>query len=98
MGKKMKIVGILVVCMLVTVSLTTVVSSNKSEDTKESPLYKIRTKQAIKEKIGNLLHQIKTKFFGDRVFFNVFDWFRTSMSSQLKGEKDPGWIITSKLD
>ena len=99
MENKIKILGVLAICMLVTLSLTTVVSSNKTKDTKESPLYKIRAKRVISERLTNLIEQIKTKFIGDRMFFNLLEWFKTGLLSRQQSKYiDPAWIITAKLD
>ena len=40
----------------------------KQEQNKESPLYRIRTKNAI----GDKIQEVKTKFLGDRLFFLQF--------------------------
>ena len=54
--------------MLLTISFATA-TQNTNIEQKESPLYKIRTKNAIGEKIGKLVNQIKTKFLGERFFW-----------------------------
>ena len=54
------------ITILLTVSIATAITPTDSKKQKgESPLYKIRTKNAIKEKIQN----IKTRFLGERIFF-----------------------------
>lgn len=60
--------------MLVTITMATAVNTKKTEEKKESPLYGIRTNRAISEKIQNL----KTKFFGNRLFFLPFQWNRNN--------------------
>jgi len=72
MKRKILIVSILAVFMLVAVSFATAVNTEKTEEKEESPLYNYRTNKAIQEKIQN----IKTKFFGDRLFFLPFQWLR----------------------
>jgi len=70
MKRKVMIGSILAVLMLVIISLSTAVSTETNTQTKESPLYKIRTKEAIKAKIETLKVNIKTKFISeDRIFF-----------------------------
>jgi hypothetical protein len=68
MKRKILLISILAVFMLVAISFSTAVKTTNAE-TKESPLFKIRTKQSIGEKIGNIVEQIKTKFLGYRMFF-----------------------------
>jgi hypothetical protein len=52
MNRKILLVSILAALMLITISFSTVVSSDATEsnEKKESPLYRIRVKQAISEK------------------------------------------------
>ena len=52
MNKKLLLVSILSALMLITISFSTEVSSDTTEsnEKKESPLYRIRVKQAISEK------------------------------------------------
>ena len=69
MRKKMMGITIIIITMLVTISLATATSSEEKEQTKESPLYKIRAKSHIGQKIGNIVTKIKTKFLGERMFF-----------------------------
>jgi hypothetical protein len=76
MKKKLWIFSILTVLALVVISFTTVVSSNTTTIAKkETPIFKIRTKLAIGEKLQN----IKTEFIGNRVFF---------LPLQFLGDKD----------
>jgi len=64
--KKIIIFGMLTTAMILTVSMVSAINTtNKNTQEEESPLYGIRTNRAISEKIQNL----KTKFFGDRLFF-----------------------------
>jgi len=66
--------SVLAIFMLVAISYATAVNTNTiNNDEKESPLYGIRTKRAITEKIGNIIESIKTKFLGDRIFFLPFN-------------------------
>ena len=59
--------------MLVTMSFVSVIGSSIEEkEAKESPLYKIRTKRSIGERIGSIIENIKTKFLGDRMFYFPF--------------------------
>ena len=67
--KKTAIIGFLAVLMLVTISFASAVSTNTNTEKKESPLFRIRTKQSVGEKIGRIIENIKTKFIGDRIFF-----------------------------
>ena len=73
MNKKILIISIVAVFMLLALSFASTVSSNTSKPIrKESPLFGIRTRQAIKEKIGQVIENIKAKYIGERVFFLPF--------------------------
>ena len=76
MNKKILVVSILSIFILVAISFATTVSSNttKTNDKKESPLYRIRTRRAIRERLGRIIENIKTKFQGDRIFFLPLQW------------------------
>jgi len=73
MKKKVVITSILAVFMLVAISYATAVSTKTSEtDAKESPLYGLRTRRAISDKIVNIVENIKARFLGNRMFFLPF--------------------------
>ena len=72
--KKILIISISAVLMLVTISFASAIDTNTDVEKKESPLYKIRTRQAIREKIGKIIENIKTKFLGERIFFLPLQW------------------------
>jgi hypothetical protein len=74
MKRKITIVSIITILMLVTISYETALNT-KDVEKKESPLYKIRTKNAIKEKIGEIIKNIKTRFLNRRIFFIPGDRF-----------------------
>jgi hypothetical protein len=65
---KLIAVSILAVFLLITISIVSAVSSETTDEDKESPLYKIRTKLAIGERVQNLI----TELSGERVFFLPF--------------------------
>ena len=71
MNKKLFVISILSVFMLIAISLVTAVSSNTNTTVKkkESPLFGIRTKLAIGDKLKDLREKIKARFIGERVFF-----------------------------
>lgn len=72
---KMKLrllIGILATLMLVTITYASAVTINTQNTIKESPLYKIRIKRSINEKINGILENIKTKFLIERIFFAPF--------------------------
>ena len=52
MKKKILLVSILATFMLVAISFAAAVNTNNSADKKESPLYRLRTRRAIEEKIS----------------------------------------------
>ncbi len=72
MNKKILIFGALAALMLVTITYASAVTTTTQTTRKESPLFKIRTRLAIGDKIQNL----KTKFFGERIFFLPFQWLK----------------------
>lgn len=78
MNKKLLLVSILAVLTLVAISFATVVSSNTTTTVKkkESPLFGIRTRLAIGERVQDLKDTIKARFIGGRVFFLPFQWLR----------------------
>jgi hypothetical protein len=51
---------------------STVTSDNSKPAKKESPLFGIRTRRAIREKVGDMVR----RFIGERVFFIPFQWFK----------------------
>ena len=78
MNKKILTVSILAVLMLVAITFATAVSSNTNTtvEKKESPLFGIRTRLAIGERLESLKETIKAKFVGERVFFLPFQWLK----------------------
>ncbi len=93
MNKKILVVSILAVFTLVAISFATAVSSNtaKSVEKKESPLYRIRTRRAIGERLGKIIDYIKTRFLGDRLFFLPFQWLKYYIQGEnlYTGSKEP---------
>lgn len=80
MKKKVMIGSILAVFLIMITSIGSVMGSEtETTETKESPLYKIRTKSAITEKVGILIENIKTRFLSEeRIVFvplieNIFN-------------------------
>ena len=61
----------LLVAILVFISFSTIVSSMSDNDVKikDSPLYMIRTNNAIGKKLSQIFENIKTKFLGESMFF-----------------------------
>ena len=76
MNKKILIVSILVVFTLVAISFASAINTTTPVKKKESPLYGIRTRRAIGERLGKIIDYIKTRFLGDRIFFLPFQWLR----------------------
>jgi len=76
MNKKFVVLGILAVLMLLTISLASAINTQTNVEKKESPLYKIRTKLAIGEKISQIFQNIKIKFLGERLFLIPFQWLK----------------------
>jgi len=76
MNKKILIISILAVFMLVAISFASAVSSNSTDEKRESPLFRVRTRRAIGERLEELKENIKARFVGERVFFLPFQWLK----------------------
>jgi len=76
MNKRILVISILAVFTIAAITFATAVSSNTTTAIakKESPLFGIRTKLAIGEKLENLKENIKARFVGERLFFLPFQW------------------------
>lgn len=74
MNKKILVVSILVVFTFVAISFATAVTTNTQTTQKESPLFGIRKRQAIREQLQDLKESIKARFIGDRLFFLPFEF------------------------
>jgi len=73
MNKKIAITSILTVLFLISISMASAINTTDIKNEKEeSPLYNYRTNRAIQQKIQN----IKTKFFGNRLFFLPFQFIK----------------------
>ena len=89
MNKKRTIIGCVLLFMLVALPFVSAVTQNTDVEKKDSPLYRIRTRFAINEKISNIVEKIKTKFLGERMFFlpatlrNRFSRTSSGMASSL---------------
>jgi len=82
MNKRILIFGALTVFMLVTISFASAINNNTTTqvDKKESPLYRIRTRAAIGEKIGQIFKNIKAKFLRERIFFMPIGLLRNNIN------------------
>ena len=78
MNKNIITLSVVSVFLLLAISFSAAVSSDITTTFKkrESPLFFIRTKRAIKTKIGTLMENIKAQFIGERVFFLPFQFLR----------------------
>jgi len=77
MKKKIIILAMLATTMILTVTMASAINTADTKNEKEeSPLYGIRTNRAISEKIQNL----KTKFFGNRLFFLPFQLIKNNIN------------------
>jgi len=80
MNKKLLVVSILAVFMLVAISFASAVSTQTASATKkESPLFRIRTRKAIGERLDELKEAIRAKFIGERAFLLPFQWLRNKI-------------------
>lgn len=82
MKKKIMFLSILAVLTLVAISFASAINTQDTTTLKirkgYSPLFFIRTRKAIREKIGDLL----TRFIGQRVFFLPFQWLRNLINEE----------------
>jgi len=83
MNKKVFVMGLLAVLMLISISFVCSAEINSDIEKKESPLYIIRTRQAITEKLSIIVENVKTKFLSERLFFLPFQQ-KTILESGLK--------------
>ena len=92
MIKKNLLMSILACIILVSTIFASSVGSNNCINTekKETPLYKIRARMAINDRIGEIFQQIKSSFFGERIFFKSNGWikFIEQTGTQLSYTKD----------
>jgi hypothetical protein len=88
MNKKILIMGVFTILMIVTISYASAFDSKTSIEKNESPLYRVRAKIAIGEKINTVLENIKTKFLGERIFFIPNEWFKFKIIRQSKPDTD----------
>jgi hypothetical protein len=83
MKKKIIMTSILAVLMLVAISFSSAVGRDTDVEKKESPLYRVRIKSAVGEKISGLLLNLRAKFFGQRLAlqlpFRLFGNFEYSL-------------------
>jgi hypothetical protein len=82
------------VLLLITISFTTIVSSNSTTEKKDSPLFEIRTRRAIGKKIGDILDNINFNLLESRIFFQI------SSPLQRRSNSDnlyPRWKVVCKL-
>ena len=93
MNKKILTISIVAVFMLLAISMASAVNTTTPVKKKESPLFGIRTRRAINEKIGEIIENIKTKYIGQRVFFLQFLWLTNgdgiSARQRLQGKYPP---------
>jgi len=78
MNKKILLISILAVFMLLMISYASAVNINANNaENKESPLFGVRTRRAISEKIGSIIKNIKARFLGERIFHLPFQWIKS---------------------
>ena len=87
MKKKILFGSILVVFMLLTITYVSTINAGIISKSKESPLYRIRTKGAIGERLGRIIDFIKTRFLGERIFFLPIQW----ILKIIKNENNKSW-------
>ena len=90
MNKKIIITGCFLLFMLVAITLASAIETNTHIKKKNSPLYSIRIKRAISEKIDRILENIKTRFLGERIFFHQFTWLKNNLD---ENPTPGGWSV-----
>jgi len=92
MNRRIILLSTMTVIMLIIIAFTSTVNSDNSKPIrKESPLFNIRTRKAIREKIKDI---IKTRFIGERVFFLPFRWLKILGSKY--NEKLNNWFLKTE--
>jgi len=84
MNKKLLIISILAIFTLVAISFASAINTAKPIEKKDSPLFRIRTRRAIGERLQELRERIKARFIGERLFFLPFQWLRNSDDLSLR--------------
>lgn len=82
MNKKLLILSILAVFMLVAISFVSAVNITTTSEKKESPLFRIRTRRAIGERLSELRENIKSRFIGERIFSLPPQWLRNPQQDE----------------
>jgi hypothetical protein len=75
LNRKLLIISVFVVFSLLAISFASAVNSNTERTIQtrgESPLFRIRVRKALSERFGIIL----SSFFGERVYFLPFQWFK----------------------
>ena len=83
MKKNLIIISFIICIILLTISITSAIEVNKNQsiENKESPLYKIRTRQVLGDRLKELIECIKAKFLGERMFFLPFQWLKNIINA-----------------
>jgi hypothetical protein len=79
---KITIITIFVVLMLVMISYASAINTKTNIEKKESPLFQVRVRTAIGEKMIDILNDIKTKFLGERLYFKPNEWLKSIFTKQ----------------
>ena len=91
MNKKILVVSILAVFTLVAISFASAINTTTPAKKKETPLYGIRTRKAIGERLGEIIDYIKTRFLGDRIFFLPFQWLQRRNNNEYSRVETIKW-------
>jgi len=71
------------VFMLVAISYASAVSYNiTSDEQRESPLFRVRARRAIRERLSELRENIKSRFIGERIFSLPPQWLRNPQQNE----------------
>ena len=76
MNKKIMFFGILAVFIIVSISLASAYTSSEKPVKKESPLFRLRTRQAINDKAEEIKDNIETNYINDKIFLIPYLLFR----------------------
>ena len=100
MNIKITTIGCLLIFMLVTISFASAIETNTENEKKDSPLYRVRTKQAVREKIGKIIENIKVNLFGERIIYSPFQKLLTgteAYTQQMDCTTDSGKICNQPI-
>lgn len=100
MKKKIVVGCISLIFMMLAISFATAINTNTKDEKTASPLYQLRTNQAVNKKTDQIKENIKTNFLTNRIFFipYIYEIRNIIKPSATSGvctpSESPGWTCT----